>query len=41
MQKIMFVIIGLFVVTLSLVGCASVDIGAEGGGGRTYYSPGH
>jgi uncharacterized protein YceK len=36
MRRIMFVLIGLFFITITLAGCASVHVGAEGG--RTYYS---
>ena len=39
MRRIVLVVVGLFLVTATLVGCASVDVGAEGGGRRTYHSP--
>jgi hypothetical protein len=39
MRRIMLVVIGLFLVTIGLIGCASVDVGVESGGGHTYYSP--
>ena len=39
MRRIMLVVIGLCLITITLVGCATVEIGAEGSGGRNYQSP--
>jgi hypothetical protein len=38
MLRIMIAVIGLFL-AIALAGCTHIEVGAEGGGGRTYYSP--